>query len=125
MSLTAEYFDREGYTVDIGKGRNDGGIDIRVWKNKLDSEDPPLILIQCKRYKEKNTIDRTVVKALWADLQHENAESGLIVTTSSISSGAAKDCIARGYNIKQADKKVISTWLDSMRSSNNGIFMGG
>ena len=122
--LTAEYFAREGYKVNIGEGRNDGGIDIRVWKDEADNNDPPLILVQCKRYKEKNTIDKTVVKALWADVTWENAESGLIVTTSSISPGAKKDCIARGYNIQQADKTVISTWLQNMRTIGNGVFVG-
>jgi restriction system protein len=120
--LTAEYFHREGYIVEIAKGRNDGGIDIRVWKDKALSDDPPLILVQCKRQKEK--IEKAVVKALWADLQHEKAESGLIVTTSSISIGALKDCTVRGYNIQQKNKKDISNWLESMRTIGNGVFMG-
>lgn len=29
--LTAEYFEREGFLVDIGSGRGDGGIDVRIW----------------------------------------------------------------------------------------------
>ena len=72
----------------------------------------------------KNKIDRTVVKALWADVQWERADSGLIVTTSSIAPGAKDDCIARGYNIKQADKNVISKWLENMRTPGSGVFMG-
>lgn len=120
--LTAEYFDRQGYKVELGPGRNDGGIDVRVWKDKSGPGEAPLILIQCKRY--QNKIDRTVVKALWADVQWEKAQSGLIVTTSSLSPGAANDCIARGYNIEQADKKIITTWLDSMKTPGTGVFMG-
>ncbi|MFH0958124.1 MAG: restriction endonuclease, partial [Pseudomonadota bacterium] len=120
--LTAEYFCREGYKVELGPGRNDGGVDIRVWKDEVLESDPPLILIQCKRH--QNKIDRTVVKALWADVSWENADSGLVVTTSSLSPGAQKDCIARGYNIKQADKKVIGMWLQNMRTPGTGIFLG-
>jgi hypothetical protein len=82
----------------------------------------PLIMVQCKRY--KNKIDRTVVKALWADVQWEKAGSGLIVTTSSLARGAQNDCVARGYNIKQADRNVICTWLENMRTPGAGIFMG-
>lgn len=65
--LTAEFFDRQGYKVELGPGRNDGGIDVRVWKDNADETEAPLLLVQCKRYKHK--IDRTVVKALWADVQ--------------------------------------------------------
>ena len=121
-ALTAEYFDREGYKVELGPGRNDGGVDVRVWKDEILSSDPPLLLIQCKRY--KNKIDRAVVKALWADVSWENADSGLIVTTSSLSPGAKKDCIARGYNIKQVNKDILGSWLQKMRTPGAGIIMG-
>lgn len=120
--LTAEYFDRQGYKVELGPGRNDGGIDVRVWKDNAGEGEAPLILVQCKRY--KNKIDRTVVKALWADVQWEKADSGLVVTTSSIAPGAKNDCVARGYNIKQADKGVISKWLENMKTPGSGVFMG-
>lgn len=120
--LTAEYFVREGYDVELGPGRNDGGIDVRVWKKERVEGEPPLMLIQCKRYKSK--IDRVVVKALWADVCHEQAESGLIVTTSGISPGGKTDCEARGYNITEANKTVIGQWLEKMKTPGAGIFMG-
>ncbi|GEM_PF-6903413 len=44
--------------------------------------------MQCKRYKTK--IEKMVVKSLWADIQEYGAESGLIVTISSLSPGAEK-----------------------------------
>ncbi|MBA0206139.1 restriction endonuclease [Pectobacterium aroidearum] len=120
--LTAEYFTREGYEVDLGPGRNDGGIDVRVWKSNKKAGDPPLILIQCKRYKDK--IERTVVKALWSDMKWEKAGSGLIVTTSGISPGGLSDCQARGYRIEEANKTTIYQWLEKMRTPGSGIFMG-
>ncbi|OAT28134.1 hypothetical protein M976_01973 [Buttiauxella ferragutiae ATCC 51602] len=120
--LTAEYFTREGYDVELGPGRNDGGIDVRVWKENRNAGEPPLILVQCKRY--KNKIDRTVVKALWADVEWEKAESGLIVTTSGISPGGLSDCHARGYSIEEANKTTIAQWLEKMKTPGNGVFMG-
>jgi restriction system protein len=120
--LAGEFFAREGYKVEMGPGRGDGGVDVRVWKQDVQPGEAPLILVQCKRQKEK--VDRAVVKALWADVQWENAESGLIVTTSAISPGAVQDCIARGYDIRQADKAVIAEWLTKLRSPGTGIFMG-
>ena len=120
--LTAEYFSREGYEVELGPGRNDGGIDVRVWKDNKKAGDPPLILIQCKRYKDK--IERTVVKALWSDMEWEKAGSGLIVTTSGISPGGLSDCQARGYKIEEANKNTIAKWLEKMKTPGSGIFMG-
>jgi len=120
--LTAEFYNREGFHVNIGPGRDDGGIDVRVWLAEKDLEKPPLILIQCKRQKEK--VDKVIVKALWADVHAENAQSGLIVTTSSLSPGAEKVSSARAYPINVADRKTLREWLIKMRSPYTGVFLG-
>lgn len=117
--LTCEYFKRQGYFVEIGRGRNDGGIDARIWKSKEDSENPPLILVQCKRQKEK--IDRVIVKALYADVLHEKAESGLLVTCSEVSKGAKSDCNARGYNIRFSERRSMKEWISEMRTPYKGL----
>ena len=120
-ALTGEFFKRNGYEVVMGSGRNDGGIDIRVWKDKEDKENPPMILIQCKRQKEK--VQREIVKALWADIVHEDADSGLIVTSSQVSSGAKEDCKVRGYNISFAEKENLEKWIKSMRTKDIEIIV--
>ena len=79
--LTGEFFERAGFRVEMGPGRGDGGVDVRVWAPEDDAEKPPLILVQCKREQQK--ISQLVVKALWADVTWEGARSGLVVTTSS------------------------------------------
>lgn len=120
--LTGEYFVKKGFHVEIGAGRDDGGIDLRVWKESEDSKSPASILVQCKRQKKK--IEKVVVKALWADMVDENVESGLIVTTSSISPGAKQVCVARGYNIDEANRDTMKKWLLGMRHPDAGVFMG-
>ncbi|OAT71895.1 restriction endonuclease [Parageobacillus thermoglucosidasius] len=120
-ALTCEFFERQGYHVEIGEGRNDDGIDARVWNKKEDASGPPIILIQCKR--QKRQIEKMVVKSLWADILEENAESGLIVTTSSLSPGAKKVCTARNYPIGEADRATLKKWLTIMRTPYTGIFM--
>lgn len=120
--LTCEYFAREGFYVEIGEGRGDEGIDARVWPKKEDKNLPPTILIQCKRQKEK--VAKLVVKALWADIFAEHADSGLIVTTSGLSPGAEKVCTARAYRIERADRETIRQWIRAMRSPEAGVFMG-
>lgn len=118
--LTAEYFNREGFEVEIGPGQNDDGVDVRVW-GKSDGIAKPLILIQCKRQKEK--INKMVVKSLWADVAFEKAESGLVVTSSTFSPGASKVCRARGYPIKEANRNTLKKWLNELKSPGTGIFL--
>lgn len=120
--LACEYFSRLGFHTEIGPGRDDGNIDARVWPSKAQREFPPTLLIQCKRQKAK--VDKVVVKALWADIVEEGAESGLIVTTSSLSPGAEKVCTARGYPIGQANRETLRIWVEAMRTPGSGIFLG-
>ena len=94
--LTAEYFDRNGYRVELGSGQNDDGIDIRIWKeNGNDKSELPHCIIQCKRQKRK--IEKTVVKGLYADIEFAGAKRGLLVTTSELSRGAKRTIRIRSY----------------------------
>ena len=120
--LTAEFFKREGFHVNIGAGRNDDSIDARVYSTEEDTGKPPLILIQCKRQKEK--VEKVIVKALWADIQAEKAQSGLIVTTHTLSPGAEKVSLARAYPINVADRETLREWLIKMQSPYTGVFLG-
>jgi restriction system protein len=120
--LTGEYFSREGFHVQLGPGRDDDGIDARIWPKEDTRNQPPAIVIQCKRQKEK--VSKVIVKALWADVIDAKAGSGLIVTTSTLSPGARKVCRARGYPIQAADRETLRTWIRAMRSPGAGVFMG-
>lgn len=119
--LTGEFFKKNGYEVCLGKGRNDGGIDVRVWKNKEDKENPPLILIQCKRQKSKVKIE--IVKSLWADIYDEKAVSGLIVTSSEVAKGAKNWSRARRYHIGFVERDTLKKWIESMKSINTDIII--
>jgi restriction system protein len=119
--LVGEYFDRQGYTVELGPGRGDDGVDVRLWKKKAEG-DPPLVLVQCKRQRSK--IEKIVVKGLWADVKHERARSGLIVTTSVLSPGAAAVAKARAYPVSAADRSHLRTWIKKLRTPGTGVFLG-
>jgi restriction system protein len=120
--LAAEFFVRSGYAVNVGPGRNDGGVDIRAGDIGANPTDPPLILIQCKRQKEK--VGKTVVKALWADVVDENATSGLVVTSSALAPGADVVRRARSYPIEVADRATLKDWLFQLKTPGAGIFLG-
>ena len=117
--LTAEWFHREGYQVDLGPGRNDGGVDVRLWKTDNDRTGPPAIIVQCKRLREK--IDKVTVKALYADLLHENAEHGMIVATSDLSPGAARDVRTRRYPITDVNRITVNDWVEAMSKPGAGV----
>ena len=117
--LTAEYFDRQGFQVDIGPGRNDDGIDVRVWPSKESPDSPPAIIVQCKR--QKQSIGKVIVKSLYADVVDAKAKSGLIVTTSRLSPGAKTVCAARQYPIVDADRATVQTWIAEMRKPGMGM----
>jgi restriction system protein len=119
-ALAAEYFTREGMHVEIGPGRDDGNVDLRVWSDDVSA--PPTLLVQCKR--EKKKVGKVVVKALYADILEEKATSGLIVTTTALSPGAEKVCSARSYPIRQANRQTIRKWIEGMRTPMLGVFMG-
>ncbi|WP_085340731.1 restriction endonuclease [Aquidulcibacter paucihalophilus] len=119
--MTAEWFQRQGYSVELGPGRNDGGIDIRLWNPSIPVGGPPTIIVQCKRQKGK--ISKVVVKALYADHLHEKSQAGLVVTTSDLTPGAAKDVAARAYPITTANRQEVRRWIEAMRIPNAGIVL--
>ena len=119
--LTGEFFERAGFQVEMGHGRADGGVDVRVWAPTDDVTKPPLILVQCKRQKAK--VEQVIVKALWADVSHEDAKSGLIVTTSALAPGAEKVRKTRGYRIAAVERPTLKDWIEQLRSPGSGTFL--
>ena len=119
--LAGEFFKREGFQVEMGPGRGDGGVDIRVWAPADDAGKPPLILVQCKRQRDK--VSQVVLKALWADVSDEGAQSGLIVTTSSLTPSAKTVRKARGYPIGAVERRTLQDWIKQLRSPGTGTFL--
>lgn len=117
--LTAEWFQRNGFQVELGPGRNDGSIDVRLWQPDAIPGTPPAVIVQCKRQKQK--VERVVVKALYADILAEGAGVGMVVTTNDISLGAATDIAARAYPITSANRAQVHQWIAAMRKPNAGI----
>ncbi|BFO65378.1 restriction endonuclease [Chryseobacterium sp. KCF3-3] len=110
--LTAEFFNRQGYEIELGPGTNDGGVDVRVF-NKEDKT-KPYIIIQCKRHKESNEVKIETVKSFYTDVAFEEAGRGLIATTSKIAAGGKKVVSIRKYPLQFAENKEIIDWVDRM-----------
>jgi restriction system protein len=120
--LAAEYFKHTGFDVELGPGRNDNGVDIRLRPNAAPELSPTVILVQCKRQRAK--IEKIIVKGLWADIVAEGADSGVVVTTSTFSPGAATIRTARGYEIVEADRDKVREFVNALRTPGAGTFLG-
>lgn len=116
--LTAEFYEREGYRVDLGPGTGDGGVDVRVWGENED-DSAPLCIVQCKRQKDK--VEQVIVKGLYADVLAENAQYGVIVTTSELTPSAKAVITSRGYPIQEVDRNILGGWLKKLRTPGTGI----
>ncbi len=119
--LTGEFFHREGFHVELGSGRNDNNVDVRLWPTKPSDDQPPAVIVQCKR--QKATVGKVIVKALYADVLAERANSGLIVTTSELAAGAKTVIKARHYPVEQADRRTVRMWVENMRKPGAGWFL--
>ncbi|WP_051569343.1 restriction endonuclease [Alkaliphilus transvaalensis] len=110
--LTAEFFNRNGFEINLGKGRKDGGIDVYA----TDSKTGQLLIIQCKRYSKNSKVDVNVVKALYFDVVDKKADHALLATTSEICS-EGKRITARNYPISLAEHNNIVEWVKSMETA--------
>jgi len=121
--LAAEFFREAGYAVELGPGRNDNGVDIRLRPESDGGEGPAVVLVQCKR--QRNKIDKATVKALYADVEAERAAAGVIVTTSTFSPGARTIRTARGYPIVEMDRPHVRHFVEQLRTPGTGMFLAG
>ena len=117
--LTTEFFRRQGYQVDLGRGTQDGGVDVRVWTDKDSKTGPLLMLIQCKRY--NGVVGIETVKAFWSDVHFEDATKGLIATTSSVSRDSKKLCEVRKWPMTFAEAAEVQKWACTMWRHAPGI----
>lgn len=111
--LTAEFFKRQNYIVELGPGSNDGGVDLRIYDKKDDSK--PYIIIQCKRNKKSNEVKIETVKSFYTDVDFEGAKKGIIATTSRIAKGGKKVATIRKYPLEFAENNEIKKWVDRMK----------
>jgi restriction system protein len=85
--LSAELFQRQGYTVTMTPQTRDGGKDLYL--AKADGFGSFLYIVECKRYAPHRPVDVGVVRALYGVAQHERVTAAMTLTTSYFSKDAA------------------------------------
>jgi restriction system protein len=111
--LVAEFFRRQDFIVELGPGSNDGGVDLRIYNKKDDTQ--PYIIIQCKRHKKSNEVKIETVKSFYTDVDYEGAKKGIIATTSRIAKGGKNVSTLRKYPLEFAENNEIKIWVDKMK----------
>ena len=77
---------------------------------------PERVIVQCKRYRKP--VGVATVRELLGTLLREGADSGILVTTSSFTSGALKE--SKGQRIDMVDGAILKKWLSSEAVQEHG-----
>jgi restriction system protein len=115
-------FKNQGYYTDLGTGRNDGGVDLRLYQNRAIPE--LVTLVQAKRYKTPIKLD--AVAALIGIAAEQRAVNAIFATTSYFQPKARK--YARSVeqrvdlpNIELVDANRLAGWC-GYRSKLGALF---
>lgn len=86
--ITAELYEKLGYSVRLTQDSYDGGIDIHASKNEVSTKEK--LVIQCKRYTRNNTVGVGDIRNLLGVVADTKATKGVLITSSSFSPEAIK-----------------------------------
>ncbi|CAM4057184.1 restriction endonuclease [Cereibacter sphaeroides] len=117
-TLLARIFQSQGFDVELGPGRGDEGVDIRLIQR--DPIGDIVTLVQAKKYGAGNKIDQTQVAALYGIQQSEDANFSMFVTTSAYAPVAkrfsAREKVQGRLALK--DSSHVAEWC---RTATDGI----
>lgn len=108
--LLFRVFQSQGFQAELGPGRNDGGVDIRLLQR--DPLGDMMTLVQAKKYAPTLKIGLEAVAALHGIAQVEQAQKGLFVTTSSYLPVAKKFAGRTSGQIELATSDDVVRWCD-------------
>ena len=109
--VIAELLYYNGFEVELTKQTRDNGFDILALKY-LDNLSPIKYLVECKRYNPARKIGVEIIRSFKEVLQTEQANKGLIVTTSYFSIDAIKKQKETPYLLDYKDKDELINWVN-------------
>jgi len=108
--IIAEILNSQGFEIELTKQTRDEGFDIIAIK-KLHGNFPLKFLVECKRYTSEK-VGVEVVRCFKNVIDEQNANKGIIVTTSYFTKGAIKKKEMYPYLLDYKDKDDVMKWLD-------------
>lgn len=97
-----------GFDVVKTRSTNDQGADLIVSKDDLK------IVIQTKRYNDKNRVGNRAVQEITAAIKYYGADKGMVITTSEFTKSAIE--LAEANGIKLIDGKELKRIIDNLNS---------
>ncbi|MBX5180315.1 restriction endonuclease [Rhizobium lentis] len=113
--LLARIFQTQGFSVELGPGQGDGGVDIRLLQR--DPIGDVLTLVQAKKYSPRNKIGLETVQAITGAAFVQGA-NGMVVTTSSYLPGAREFAARTSGRIDLVTSDEVTAWC---RTAESGI----
>ncbi len=108
--VIAELLHSQGLIVELTKQTKDGGYDILAIQNQGLS--PIKYLVECKKYAKKNAVGVEIIRAFSYIVKDEDANKGIIVTTSYFSPDAVKKREKNPYLLDFRDKDKVIEWVE-------------
>lgn len=112
--LVAELLDGMGFDVELTKQTRDGGKDILAYMNTGIGKF--LCLVEAKKYRQDRTIGVELVRTLYGTLSDYQANSAMLVTTSSFSQDAHAFQRRHEYQLSLRDYGNIVTWIQDHKA---------
>lgn len=116
--VIAELLYNNGFEVELTKQTRDNGFDILALKH-LDDLSPIKYLVECKRFNPKRKIGVEIIRSFKEVIQTEQANKGLIVTTSYFSADALKKQKETPYLLDYKDKDELINWVGQYYRNKN------
>lgn len=113
--LISEIFKNQGYYTELGPGRSDSGVDVRLYQK--DDIDQIVTLVQAKKYKKTLPIKLEAVASLKAIVDQENANRGLFITTSRYLPGVKKFAAREKSKLILADSNDVTRWCNTVSTN--------
>lgn len=112
--IIAELLYHKGFEVNLTKQTRDGGYDILALK-KIGGF-PIKFLVECKRYKKNIGID--IIRSFCDVIQHEQANKGIIFTTSYFSKDSQNRKNEMGTILDLRNREDIIDWIIDYQKAN-------
>jgi anti-anti-sigma regulatory factor len=106
--LVEAIFRNQGFRTEIGSGRADGGVDIRLLQS--DQCGDLVSLVQVKKYEKDRPIRLEAVQALCAVVEDQKANRGIFVTTSRYLPSARQFADRQGARLSLRDGADVARW---------------
>ena len=107
--LLEAIFKKKGYETTLGPGGADAGVDLRLLiRSDIGAF---LTIVQTRKYAPHRAIALEPVQALYANLEEQDANKGILATTSRFLPSAKKFAASRPNRIVLAGPSEIQRWL--------------